>query len=550
MAAITTTGTLTAGNSRTFALAPGSALTLTLLPNCRVTVTETPETVSASDAGGNSPRTQNHQLAGVFTYGPYAMGGSVVVDNASNSGSTVTWGRKDTTVSTSSDGLSLVSGDGNVLLASPRGTRSPMPLIGDQTITTGGVVVHAGTPTLSVVTMPNGRQALRVACNTGENTELKFSGLAGSLFAGEMYMQSEGATYVNGVNQLLYYVSPDASRATNYMSAGYSGMFSAPLNTPLEPCQGVITQRLARADLATVGTVSLPFVTDWVSVRIIPRAGFAPVVYIYGIGFAPQPTAGRIFVSADDGYDSWFRFGQPIMQARNIPITMGAIPVNVDTGAGNVYMQQLRALVNAGGAVVAHGPNTAAGAGSLMSAFPDTPSRLSDMKGVRDWIAANGLATPGYDQCYIWPQGIWQKTVSTDSSLLDAAYAAGFTVGRSATYYAYHWSADALSKYQRMTMPIIGHTFGNGTLTTAAEATNIAAITTAIDAAATQGSDIHLMLHRVQPSGTADGAMSSIGIRVSDLTTLADAIAAKLTAGTLRAGLLTDLAVRGSWWAQ
>lgn len=112
MAAITTTGTLTAGNSRTFALAPGSALTLTLLPNCRVTVTETPETVSASDAGGNSPRTQNHQLAGVFTYGPYAMGGSVVVDNASNSGSTVTWGRKDTVVTTSSDGTSPVSGDG------------------------------------------------------------------------------------------------------------------------------------------------------------------------------------------------------------------------------------------------------------------------------------------------------------------------------------------------------------------------------------------------------------------------------------------------------
>lgn len=111
MAAITTTGTLTAGNSRTFDLGPGSALTLTLLPNCRVTVTETPETVSASDAGGNSPRTHNHQLAGVFTYGPYAMGGSVVVDNASNSGSTVTWGRKDTAVTTDSAGTSLVSGD-------------------------------------------------------------------------------------------------------------------------------------------------------------------------------------------------------------------------------------------------------------------------------------------------------------------------------------------------------------------------------------------------------------------------------------------------------
>ena len=116
MGTSTSTGTLTAGNSRTFALAPGSALTLSLLPNCRVTVTETPETVSASDAGGNSPRTHNHQFAGVFTYGPYVMGGSVVVDNASNSGSTVTWRRKDTTVSTSSDGLSLVAGDGNTFL--------------------------------------------------------------------------------------------------------------------------------------------------------------------------------------------------------------------------------------------------------------------------------------------------------------------------------------------------------------------------------------------------------------------------------------------------
>lgn len=151
MAAITTTGTLTAGNSRTFALAPGSALTLTLLPNCRVTVTETPETVSASDAGGNSPRTHNHQFAGVFTYGPYVMGGSVVVDNASNSGSTVTWGRKDTTVSTSSDGLSLVSGDGN---------RSPFPTIlkmdANLVRTAAGDSSDATDVTMSSFTLPGG----------------------------------------------------------------------------------------------------------------------------------------------------------------------------------------------------------------------------------------------------------------------------------------------------------------------------------------------------------------------------------------------------------
>ena len=148
MAAITTTGTLTAGNSRTFALAPGSALTLSLLPNCRVTVAETPETVSASDAGGNSPRTHNHQFAGVFTYGPHVMGGSVVVDNASNSGSTVTWRRKDTvgTVSTSSDGLSLVSGDGTEfpILTSNDGTRDILRMVDGSWLQVGVAAQGAG----------------------------------------------------------------------------------------------------------------------------------------------------------------------------------------------------------------------------------------------------------------------------------------------------------------------------------------------------------------------------------------------------------------------
>lgn len=435
----------------------------------------------------------------------------------------------------------LVSGAGI------RGARAPVPIVGDPSLTTGGVVLSAGTPALSVVTMPNGRQALRVACNTGENTELKFTGLAGSLFAGEMYVQSEGATYTNGVNQLLMYVSPDAVKTTNNLSAGYGAMYTTPLNTPLEPCQGVITERLARADWSTTGTITLPFVADFVSVRIIPRAGFAPVVYIYGIGFAPQPTAGRIFVTCDDGYESWFNLGQPIFQARNIPITLGVIPVNVDTGGGNAYMRSLRALVNSGGAVVAHGPNLAAGVGSLFSALPDTAARIADMRSVRDWIQAQGLGIPGFDQCYVWPLGLWQQGVTTYSALLDAALAAGFTVGRAATPYAGYWNADALSRYQRLTMPIIGHTWAG---TTAAEATNITAITTAINNAATQGSDVHLMLHRVQPTGTADGSMNSIGIRVSDLTTIADAIATKVTAGTLRPGLLPDLAAYGNWWAQ
>jgi hypothetical protein len=170
------------------------------------------------------------------------------------------------------------------------------------------------------------------------------------------------------------------------------------------------------------------------------------------------------------------------------------------------------------------------------------------MAAARRWIADNGLAVKGYEACYVWPQGAWQSAL-TDLSLLDAALNAGFTTGRAANGRSagLYGNFDALSKYQHLTMPIIGHTWAG---TTAAESTNITAIVALIDAAAAQGADITLMLHRVQATSTADGSMSSIGIRVSDLTTLAAAIAAKVTAGTLQAVTLPQLALTrsGNFW--
>ena len=116
MSTTTTTGTLAAGESKTFTLAPGAAVSLTLSPNIRVTITETPESVSGSGVGGNTSRVHEPQLPGTFAYGPYAMGGVVVVAVASNSGSSVAWTRKDTVITTDSTGTSLVSGDGTELL--------------------------------------------------------------------------------------------------------------------------------------------------------------------------------------------------------------------------------------------------------------------------------------------------------------------------------------------------------------------------------------------------------------------------------------------------
>lgn len=100
----TSTGTLAAGTSRTFDLAPASAVTLTLPPNCRVTITESPATVAATSLGGNATRVHNPRLPGTFTYGPYPMGGSVLVENGSSSGSTVTWVETGAIYATDSNG--------------------------------------------------------------------------------------------------------------------------------------------------------------------------------------------------------------------------------------------------------------------------------------------------------------------------------------------------------------------------------------------------------------------------------------------------------------
>lgn len=115
MGTSTSTGTLTAGQSRTFNLAPASAVTVTLPPNCRVTITESPDAVTATSLGGNATRVHEPRLPGTFTYGPYPMGGTVVVENASNSGSSVAWVETGAILSSSG---ALIAGDGGLLALS------------------------------------------------------------------------------------------------------------------------------------------------------------------------------------------------------------------------------------------------------------------------------------------------------------------------------------------------------------------------------------------------------------------------------------------------
>ena len=89
---------LAVGATRTFNLSPGVRFDLTTLPNCRVTVTETPNTVSASDAGAIVPgSTDNRPTGRLSPYGTPPDGRQWWwFANASNSGERlVTWGSQD-----------------------------------------------------------------------------------------------------------------------------------------------------------------------------------------------------------------------------------------------------------------------------------------------------------------------------------------------------------------------------------------------------------------------------------------------------------------------
>lgn len=289
MSTTTTTGTLTAGSSKTFNLAPGSALSLTLSPNVRVTITETPETVSGSGVGGNTTRVHEPQLAGTFAYGPYAMGGVVVVAVASNSGSSVAWTRKDTVVSTSSDGLSLVSGDGTVISF------------------TGPAYTWAGKPA--------------AANNAGNSIRITDVGPVG---AGSVWI-SDGTNW-----------RPIGGRV---MHCAASGTVAAPLAT-LSGATGKMV--LPAGDRVTAGSilmpVGLPQIGQGVEVSLKCRhrgtGGAWNIVGRLGsLDTSSDPSFMQVTGTATDDQSSWLLQGLEVVTATSFVASTFAVPNQAGTGA-------------------------------------------------------------------------------------------------------------------------------------------------------------------------------------------------------------------------
>jgi len=449
---------------------------------------------------------------------------------------------------------SLVSGAGI------RSLRNTYPLVGaslplvDHTMTAADFSTLSGSGSWAIEIGPNGSPALRVTAPAGTNMEINVAPALAALFYREAVLSVDwgSARTVSGSGVSLY-----------AGLAGYAGFYSsstilprsAPVNDPFDPAgQGAQSVAIASASFAPGGTwvgtpPTLPVVPGACKLRITAGAGGAVTIYIYSIAFTTPRRKSRVCVLWDDGYRSMARLGWPIFAARGIPQTLSLIGSVVDTVQANVSLAHLQQIVDDGNAIVAHGPWPNGGAGNLFTAYPDSATpvadALADMQRSRDYLSNAGLLVPGADTCYVWPQGVWQL-VQGDKALLDAAIAAGFSVGRSATPNAQSFDFNRLDKYRRLCLPIIGKTWAG---TTAAEATDVAAMVTRINAAAAAKEDICLMLHRAELDGTADGAMTSISTRVSDLATIANAIKTNIDAGTQEAITMPDfVSMPTSYW--
>lgn len=457
-------------------------------------------------------------------------------------------------ISTDSNGNTVLVGEDGIpvsKLGINQVSKVPSPSIG-KTLSLGDVTAVSGSPSITLTTGPNGNPAIKVVTGVGTNAEITFPGLIDASYYGDVFITMHGSRTQGNIDYLTWYWSQDdASYAKGGNTQIQYGQ-TAPQNGYLEQ-GGANTYFFAKPKQSNFGVPTYPGKIGACKLRIVPLAATSATIYIYAVGIAAPANKARICVTWDDGYNSFFKLGYESFASRGIKQTLSVIGSAQDYGGTYSYLRQLRAFVAAGNACVAHGPWPAQGAGNLFSAYPGSSDpvgdAIADMKQNRQYLIDNGLLVANAEKCYVWPQGTFQQSVN-DTTLLDAAYAAGFRLCRgtsliaTSTIYPGGVRIDAASKYNRMALPILGHSWGGST---AAEATNITNITTAISNMATYRGDAFLMFHRAQPSSTADGNMLSTGIRVSDLETIAAAIKTQIDAGTMEAVTMPELISQSEW---
>ena len=426
----------------------------------------------------------------------------------------------------------------------PQAKYAPIPQVTAEDV--GGIAysIASGSPTITNAIAPNGQPALKIEFSTF--CQVEFPALVGVPYDGHMFMKVYGSQTLTNLAtcRLRAFVSGAES---NYKQGERLAISNA-LNSPYDVGNTAITWHFSKVNTTNVGTLADSFIASRYQLNLNPQAGQTAILYLFALGVG-QPRKSRICVVYDDSYDSAYKLGYQPFASRNIKTTTAVI-ANTVGKTNYASLPTLKAYLAGGNALIAHGTSAPDGSGNLFTAHDGSyEEAIQDIEYNVKYLRDNNLLRRNADRCYIFPQGQWEK-VSNENTLLDLMIDRGFDIGRSALVGESTWcySTDVMSKQQRLTVPIIGHLWAG---TTATEATNISNIVSRIQSvAAANGVDAFLMLHIVQPTNTVDGSMSSIGIRVSDLNTIATAIKTEVDAGKLEAVTMPELVVGETYWNQ
>ena len=350
------------------------------------------------------------------------------------------------------------------------------------------------------------------------------------------------STYALGRHSALFYVDPEASGYSVDLSL-YIGseiaftnsyLFSTPVQKFSQPgwisrCPGKDAN--AATKWAVAGGSPAFGTTTFSHLRVrmnIATTDDRPWIEFYGMEYAADVDVPAFVLTVDDGYADNYTIGAPAFERYGMRGSFAIIADLIGT-AGYMTWEQLRDLRDRGHECVVHGCKDGV---ANLSLLPSYDAILADVSYHRQALIDNGLDVRGSANCYVYPQGIFERSVR-NTDIRRALEAAGFVAARVANatiadQARVRWGVDPWQ------INVFGHAWTNEP----AEAANIAALQGRITAGATDKRDNVLMLHKFV-TGTPT---SAIEIQESNLNALLATAAASIGAGTMKNMLLSELA--------
>lgn len=420
----------------------------------------------------------------------------------------------------SDDGTSLVSGDGKrfgILGAPNNNTYAGFEIstFYNRPSTDYQVVGAGSAIATSTAVSRTGSQTLKVTCNRGSaagtdinalhawTSIISFAGRVGiwvyvpdyTLLSNMILKVSHGdATYTNGAFQTYSFADGDKK---------FNGWHFVAFN---------------KAEFTGVyGTPDWTAEIDAVRLTITQNSATAVDVYL-DVAVAAWRAKPKLFITADDGYRSWFTLGLPILDSLGLKCTASIIGAQVDLNSTWVTSAQLESAYANGHDLCVHGATQMSDA-----SFTSDAVRLADIRANRDFLTQRGY-TRGAN-FYVWPNGVYQLVGAPDQ-LINLISGEGFVAARGTTTSKYTKYAAGFPQ-SKFLMPVIGPTGSDA----------VSTFTGLVDNAITYGDIAFAMYHEILSTGASGATQRNF----SDFQRDMEYVAAKRDAGLLDVVTVSDV---------